>query len=430
MRLFFLSLFCLTFIGCATYTEETRSIRESYNSGQYQKALETLETSSLKDQSNSALLYRLERSMILDRLGEREKSRKDLMQADKIADELFTVSVSKTAASFVVNDGIQDYEGETYEKIAIHTMMALSFLNDQNLKSARIEARKINTKLYEITQEYGDKHNSYKEDAFARFLAGLIYEARGEIDDAIIDYNKAVGLYLQPGYRKYYQGSVPEELITSLYRLAKKRRRQELIARLRDEFSSVIGREENASEKPDAKYGDLVVIHEIGNIAIKKAKEFIFPFGKQVIRFSFPYISRERHQSWGETGVRVLGGPFTKASNVADMNGIAYQCLEDRRGRMLLKGGARLLLKGQLTEKAHEEFGVLGGIAANVFSAVTETADTRSWTLLPEAFYVSRVRLPAGKHQVTIKSGGKFSDAETIQISPGKLTLLRSSDQS
>ena len=41
---------------------------------------------------------------------------------------------------------------------------------------------------------------------------------------------------------------------------------------------------------------------------------------------------------------------------------------------MMVKESARLIAKGQLTEQAYKNFGILGGIAANVYSAVSETA--------------------------------------------------------
>ena len=136
--------------ACASYTDETRDIRSDYMGRSYSSALKKLEDSSLKKSSNSKLLYLLEKAMILQRMGETEKSRALLIEADKLVDRLYTVSVSKTAASFVYNDSAQDYSGEDYEKVAIHTMLALSFLGDKDLDSARVEARKINAKLSEI----------------------------------------------------------------------------------------------------------------------------------------------------------------------------------------------------------------------------------------------------------------------------------------
>tara|TARA_B100001540_G_scaffold271879_1_gene255871 strand:+ start:344 stop:517 length:174 start_codon:yes stop_codon:yes gene_type:complete len=55
-----------------------------------------------------------------------------------------------------------------------------------------------------------------------------------------------------------------------------------------------------------------------------------------------------------------------------------------------------------LTKKAHKELGPLGGIIANVVAVATESSDTRSWNLLPAAFSVSRMLVPAGEHNITV----------------------------
>jgi hypothetical protein len=172
--------------------------------------------------------------------------------------------------------------------------------------------------------------------------------------------------------------------------------------------------------------GDVVVVHELGHIATKVSQSFVFPFGRQVIRFSFP-VYRQTHASYaGNTGITdVKTGKYEGADNVQDMDAIARSCLEDRRGRMIAKEGARLIAKGQLTEQAYKNFGPIGGIAANIFSAVTETADTRSWTLLPEAYFISRIRLPPGKHVVRPQTGGRTGKIETIDVRAGHVEILR-----
>ncbi|TWW09228.1 hypothetical protein E3A20_16430 [Planctomyces bekefii] len=209
-----LCLAALNFQGCASYTEETRDIRQLYRGDQFQTALEKLDASTIKNEDKNRLLYRLEKAMILDRMGDFKKSRNLLIEADKIADELYTVSISRTAASFVMNDGAMDYSGEDYEKVAIHTQLALSFIGTNELESARVQAKKINNKLHEINQQYEKNKNRYSEDAFARFLSGLIFEARGELDDAIIDYGRALELYSSE-YARFVVGGVPAALVSS-----------------------------------------------------------------------------------------------------------------------------------------------------------------------------------------------------------------------
>jgi hypothetical protein len=410
-------------LACASYTEETREIRSKFRSAQYGSALEAIEKSSLQSQERNRLLYNLEKGMIYDRMGKRKESRSLFQNADRIVDELYTVSISKTAASFIVNDSMADYGGEDYEQVAIHTMLALSFLADGDYRSARVEAKKINQRLYDLNQKYDSNKNRYAEDAFALYLSGLIFEAQGDFDDAIIDYRKALGLY-EGSYKSFYRGNVPSGLVDSLYALSLKRNRTTIRDELRTKYQKLTqSLDRELAGNP--KLGSLVVIHEYGHIANKIAKDFVFPFGRQIIRFSWPSIEKRSFYPSGVFGVSTPGDGFVAANHVQNMDEIARFTLDDRRARMLVKGAARLLAKGQLTEQAYKNLGPIGGIAANVFSAVTETADTRSWTLLPESFYITRARLKTGRHKVTIQSAGKTSQIVTVDIEPEKLKILR-----
>jgi len=418
--------------GCASYTEETREIRSLYRSGSWSEALQKLNSSSHLKEEKNRLLLRLERAMILDRLGERAKSRSALIEADKIADALFTTSISRTAASFVVNEGSTDYVGEDYEKVAIHTMLAMSFIKDRDYDAARVEARKINNKLNEINARYEDKKNAYGEDAFARYLSGTIYESKGDIDSAIIDYAKAVELF-GGDYREFSGAGVPGELVKALYHLLSERDRGDRIAKLTKSFPKAVA--EAKSEAAEVRAGGaVVVLHELGHIATKSTEEFVIPIGGQVVRFSFPVIRDGSWGGYGPTGLSVSprggasSGTFEAGTIVQNLNTIARRTLEDRRGRYILKQGARLLAKGQLTEQAYQNFGPLGGIAANVYSAVSETADTRSWSLLPAAIYMTRVNLRPGTYDLAVKSDGRLQKITDVSVKKGEIIILRAGD--
>ncbi len=399
--------------GCASYTEQTKDMRDQFFSASYKEALTSLEKSDINSKGSDRLLYVLERGMIYDRLGDAKKARADLLKGDKIADELYTTSITKTAATFVFNESAADYAGEDYEKVAIHTQLALSYIGDQDWAAARVEAKKINNKLAEINQQYDDSKNKYSEDAFARYVSGLIYELKGEIDDAIIDYRKALQLY-QGSYRDF-GGGIPDQLEGALYRLLTQRNRHDEAKKLTTKSPPFSGNE-----------GEIAVIHEVGHIATKHAEEFALMISGQMVRFSFPAISRSASSVYGRTGIELANqSKLIAGEKFQDMNAIAKQCLEDRRGRLIAKGAARLLVKAQLTEEAYQRYGLLGGLAANIYGVVTETADTRSWTLLPEAYYVTRTRVPAGRHTVRIYSAGRLTKIETVDLKKGQLLLLR-----
>ncbi len=418
--------------GCASYTEETRAIRSEFIQGDYTAALGSIDQSSLKTSSSSRLLYHLERSMILDRMGDADRSRKELLKSDRISDDLYTVSISKSAASFVVSDDVADYSGEDYERVAIQTMLALSFIGDGNLADAQVAARRINSKLAEINGIFkNEKPNAYSEDAFARYLAGMIHEARGDDDNAIVEYGKALALY-DSDFKTFSDRSTPGGLIEAYYRLLLERRRNDRIPALKKSHPAETAAADVSIAKSSAKSGpqnnkvaQIAVIHEVGQISPKESVSTIVGAGRQVVRLSFPVI-RYRNRSLAPTGIE-FANQWHPASTGADMDAIGSQCLDDKKARIVAKGVTRAFIKGALVEETRKNFGEGAALLANIITAATETADTRGWTLLPGRFLTSRIWLPPGKHQITVKTAGRETPME-IELRPGELKLIRATD--
>ena len=401
--------------SCASYTSETKAIRSDFRAGQYAGALKALEDSDLKDQTRNRLLYQMEKSSIVERLGRRKEARALLLKADRTVDELYRSSLSGDVASFVYNDSAMDYQGEDYEKVAIHTMLALSFLKDDELKKARVEARRINTRLTEINNFYKENKNRYAEDAFARYLAGAIYESLGEWDSAIIEYRAALRVY-QGAYSRYFDTAVPGHLVDALHALYRKRGRTAEAAKL--------SRAHKIKTRP-AGYGDLIVLHSLDSITVKTTGEFVMMWDGKPLRFSFPVIRRRARSWYGRTGVRVDGrAGFHTGEMVQNMDAIASGTLEDSRARIMVKMASRLVLKDQLAQQAKQNLGGLGELAVGIYGAVTETADTRSWTLLPAAIYMTRLSLPAGKHGIRVVSNGRVSGVRQVRVTPGSIRFL------
>lgn len=410
--------------SCASYTEKTKEMRDAYGRGDWDKALEALKESGATERSEDRLLWRLEAATIYDRKGEYPKSKSLFLEADGIADELFTTSISKTAESFIVSDASSDYEGEDYEKVAIHTMLAHQAIGRGQLDEARISARKIGTKLNEINQKYDEKNkNKYGEDAHGRYLSGMIYEARGEWDSAIVEYWKAIELY-EGGFKSFVRGGTPDALVKACYRILAHRGRSDRVKQLRERYGKILTETPEEAAKQLMSKGEIISIHELGRVTQKTKTEFVIPVGRQVVRFSFPKIE-PRPLYAGLTGLQIDATGFTQGENTAYMDQIAYETLENRRMRMVAKSMARLLIKGQINDQAKQNFGLLGGIVANVATAATETADTRSWTLLPQGFYITRVRLTPGEYQVSVKTAGRATPTEKVTVKAGQVTILR-----
>ena len=387
--------------ACLSYTEQTRQIKSAYRAKDFKTALAKLEKSKIKNQKNNRLLYLLEKAVIYDRLGQLKKSRQGFLRAVQVSNELYTASISKEVSSFLLSSSGTEYSGEDYEKVYIHALLALSFLKEQNYESALVEARSINLKLHEINSGRGDKNNRYNADAFARYLSGVIYEATDNYDSSYIDYQRALTLYRQEF--KIFNNSInPKQLHTAFKQVSNLRNNP------------------NTAHTPP----QLIVVHLLGNIAEKRAKDFLIPVGKQLLRYSYPVIKPSK-QTFPRTGVRLQNNTFRAAEQLVNLDQIAHVSLRDKRLLLTTKQITRLTTKGVLTQQAHKHLGLVGGIAANILSASTETADTRSWSLLPSLIKATRLSLKANKTTVvSVVTAGVITEILKLKLKHGEVKII------
>ncbi len=393
-------------------------VKGLYEVGHYQLALQKLQSSSLKQQHRNRLLYSLELAVLYDRLGRLKKSRRELFRAAQLVEELYTVSVSKAAAAFIVSSDTTEYRGEDYEKIFIHTMLAMSYLGANELQEALVEARRINLRLHAINRGHGDAQNRYNEDAFARYLAAMIHEVEGDVSSAFVDYHKAWQLY-RGEFKIFNDAQMPRQVAVALYHLAHRAKRQ-VEPELRQQLTP-------AERQRSTKHAEVAVIHQIGRIASKEAREFLLPFDQQVVRFSFPVVVA-RQVDYGRSGVmlRERGEVerFIASEQMLNLDQLAQIALEDRRARLTAEQMTRLIAKGVMTAQVQRKFGALAGVAFNVYAAATETADTRSWSLLPARIAVTRFVAPEARPlDITVINNGVTTAMHSLRLQRGELRL-------
>lgn len=211
--------------------------------------------------SRDKLLYYFDLAMTAHLAGDYEKSNKALSAAEKAIEDLYTKSVSKQAASFIVNDNVKDYAGEDFEMVMVHLVGALNFLFMGDLDGALVEARKVDLKLKVVNERAGGKKVAYQTDAFARYLAGLMQENRGsteELNEAFISYRQALDAYANL-YQKEYKTPVPTALVNDVLRTAANLGFREEEEELRQKYAP------NAPPTQRGKTsGEVVVVHYTG----------------------------------------------------------------------------------------------------------------------------------------------------------------------
>jgi len=125
--------------GCSTYTERNAALRGHLVSAKYELALEVVTGA---EESADELLNLLERATILHYADNYSESNIFFEQAEQLAADLHTKSISKNIAAFATNDETVDYTSPLFEMSLIPYYRALNYhylgLDDE----AAVEARK------------------------------------------------------------------------------------------------------------------------------------------------------------------------------------------------------------------------------------------------------------------------------------------------
>ncbi len=425
--------------GCAAVPLNQPRVEALADSLQYQNALNLLSQNGSYGKNNE-LLYLLDKGMIEHYSGDYAASIKTFARAKEKFNELYTQSVSKIAATWAVNDYSAPYRGEDFESVAINIFQALNYFMLGKYDDALVEARDVDSKLGAINDQYPEgKKNVYKEDAFARFLMGIMYESEGgrqNINDAYISYSKADNIYNNE-YKENYGVSAPlvlkEDLISSSKYMG-----FPAYLKYKAEFPHV----PLISFAEKKKKAQVYLIQYNGLSPIKVEESIAVPtFDGYIVKLAFPkYKDRFYFTSFSKfVAVGSNGGAAAQDTELAqDFGAIAEKNLANRKLRFIAKATLRATGK-YIVEKKEEESirKKRGNIAAawfnffaNIYNMVTEKADLRAWQTLPDQIRIARLVLAPGKYDFSLENfnaDGTFlgeMKLTTKDLKPGQTAVI------
>lgn len=429
----------LLLASCATKTAYYNDLGNLVSNRKYSEAANLIEQSKEKEYGKkNALLYYLDRGMLLHIAGDYAASNAAFERAKQLAAEYFTKSVTTEASTLLVSDNMRPYYGEDFERALINVFSALNYVFLGKESEALVEARQVDHFLKTLQVDYGHK-NTYQEDAFARYLMGMLYENQGQINDAFISYRKALDAYRM--YEKAFGVPCPKDLPGDAVRTA---RRMGFNAEIK-EIEKTWGRTESSADAG----GEAVVVVYNGFSPEKIDSFFEISFGrgwiyvdqvnakgeeaqkveqargiarsilsKEIVRMAFP--------KYTPIGYRVKnigvysGGSSVPGTVVEDIGAIAEKGLEDRIGRIRARTIARSVIKFALAKNISQKVGdkkgeVAGWLAKKlltVAATATELADKRSWRSLPDKIILARMPLPEGEHEIVLK----LADSRGVEV--------------
>ncbi len=397
----FLIITILFFSRCSTFqanTEFYEPIITDLKTGDFNLAAEKIEKAEIDGyySDKERLLVFLDKGITYHYLGEYQKSNTEFNNAEYLIEELFTKSISKGIASFLMNDNALDYRGEVYENLYINLFKALNYLHLNKFDDAYVEVNRMNNKLRELDikseeliASYNNSSDSqlsinpkdldYYSNVLAHYFSHLIFEAEGEYDNSRISLEKLDETWER--YPDVYNFTFPSFLQNSTTFKQKKINMVAFVgpAPIKEPIGARI-----------TTFNDFVTISDPTNYFVNAIPIPGIKYGWN-FKFEFPNLIEEGTEIF-DIEVHIDSLMVGKLELLENMCGVAKKTFESNKNMVFFKTISRALLKGIGARALGKELSkdlednLLGDVIAaiaNLAVDATEHADLRSWKLMP-----------------------------------------------
>jgi len=347
-------------------------------------------------------------------------SARDLSAAEQ---ELELLDISSdpvgTLGSYLYSDSVKSYRTPPTERLALNAINLLNYLAVGDLDGAAVEARR-----FQVMRDYLEAH-SIRADAPASmgsYLAGFVFEKRGEGDRALRYYEEALAAGTLPSLEDPIRRLAPHHP----YRGPR--------------VEGVLARGSVARRVPSSATEILVVL-SMGRVPHRKAERI--PVGAAV-GLAGVYLTRDfdwlkygatKWVSYPELAASpsFLGTPQLRVDgSIVDLENLTHfgsairREYEDSKPQILAAALTRMATRAAFAEgvraAGRQESNALGDILSILFeSAMTalDRPDTRSWTTLPERVLVARVPVTPGRHDLEIDFGSAGGRRAAVDVADG-----------
>jgi len=416
--------------------------------------------------AKSRVLYGMDRGMTLHLVGDYQQSNAVLEQSDEEVDRLYTRKVRTETAAFMTNDNTLPYEGDPYEQVMINVVKALNYAMLGQWQDALVEARRIDHRLNVLSDRVKDR-SAYREDAFARYMTGILYESTGDINNAFIAYRKAYETYETT--KAWSRTGLPTQLQSDLLRTADALHLNQESTEYQRAFPNVPWQSVQAQQdlaqvvvisyngrapRKEDQFLDLPISMDALQLVLinrgltqghsernRAADSVLYGLNGRVVRVALPRLVSQKTQVPVDSITLDAdgGAPVTvRTESVQNVTALAEKALAERMPGVATKAVARAAFKYSLAEGAtrgaqHASgkdsagwVGLLVGLAAHGYAVASEEADKRSWRTLPDEIHLARQWVPPGRYQIKAAalSGGNPQGGRTFSLEPGQTIFL------
>lgn len=419
-RVALLALFGLC--ACRTYGDKLASTRHAVAQGEPQAALAQVDElldldspSQLPERWGKEVpLLVLERATLLQAVADYSSSRSNFQAAEE---ELEMLDLSKDVpgrlSEYLLNGSAKAYRTTPIEKLFINSLNLLNYLLLGDLQGARVEARR-----WRVMRDFLRDHDGGSAlalgSAYGAFLAGYSFERSNRPDQALRYYSEAMAHARLPFLEPY----IAELSASSAFRSPQV---QEAIAA-------------SAGRALNKEHADVLLVAQVGRVPYREARRVpvglalglaanYFTGDTSVLErglFKFVNYPELMVEEYGPRGVELkVDGQPTQMELLANADLAVQEEYKKMRPKIVAaaltraitravaaegsRAGGKAAAKGEGSSESGELLGGLLSMAVEGSLVLADKPDTRSWSVLPGYYFVTRIRVAPGEHKLQIR---------------------------
>lgn len=446
-----LLLFALLLSGCATYTDDTEAIRATWAAGNVEETARLAASAADgKDDSVDSIVFLLEEGSAWRAAEQYDESNVTFETAREKVNEWDAraeLRVGETVWANFTNLSYLPYTGYAYDRVMLHTYVALNYLAMEDYESARVMLNRALEAQREAVRQnaeaIAEAQAAAEESASKAAKDEDIYNAERALKDkrfnaSIDDHYRYLAKY--QAYADYVNPFTV--YLDGLYFLAQATGPSDL-ERARKSFERVRGMilypgyiEEDIAAVDNAFAGQSVppttwVLFETGMAPIREEQRIDIPLfivSREVpyVGVAFPTLKFNPSYVPG-LSIRTRSDAY-ETELLCSMDSVVAQEFENELPvvitRTLISAGTKALAQYGIYE-ATKDSGTLGAliqIAGVVYQAAMNQADLRTWVTLPKQFQLARLPTPDDRRLRIIPQG--YPGSVEVDLLPGRLNVV------
>ncbi len=424
--------------GCASFTERTLQVRAALDAGEPRAAIEALDkemkVASESDLPNNlagddALLV-LDRATIQQALTQFKLSEADFQAADQAIDMLdLAHNAGDTIGEYVFSGSSGKYVAPPYEKLMLNTLNMLNYLESGDIPGAQVEARRMSIVQRYLMDELHEEENPIL--GLGGLLAGLASEKAGQTDEALRYYDEALrfhryGFLIEPVQRLAARSSYSTPALKEM--IGDRPAPPDLDKTGEGEIIVVVGYGRVPHKIPQRIPIGLALTLVSGDLSPHDAAGANrLAMQGLVTWINYPTLGPERGAyAIPSFSIDHRPMPLEEAVDVSTAVRAEWKKVEGKIiASAITRMVSRLLVGGGIQAAAGKNSiaGTLLSLGTQATLTALDKPDTRSWETLPGRVAVGRIRVPAGRHLVTLEARGAVRQGE-VEVRAGGWAMV------